>query len=104
LIGVGCLLDDSNTWCIFQAIIVLALAVCAYAEEKKEETVDTKEKRGVVGLGYGAAPALTTYAAAPAYSGYAAPAYSGYAAPAYSAYAAPAIAKVKYQFNSSFFV
>nr|CAD7456662.1 unnamed protein product [Timema tahoe] len=57
-----------------QAVVVLALAVVAYAEEKKEvkttPAVEEKktEKRGLLGLGYGAAPSI----------GYAAPAV-GYA-------------------------
>jgi len=77
---------------MFQAVFVLAVAVVAYAEEKKDEQVAEKkqEKRGVLGLGYGAAPALSYAApalAAPAIS-YATPAL---AAPAVS-YATSAIA------------
>jgi hypothetical protein len=88
---------------LLQAVFVLALAVVAYAEEKKEEhqasvsTEKKQDKRGVLGLGYGAAPALSYAApalAAPALS-YAAPALAApalsYAAPAVS-YAAPALA------------
>jgi hypothetical protein len=76
---------------LLQAVFVLALAVVAYAEDKKEEqqaavsAEKKQDKRGILGLGYGAAPAVSY--AAPAVS-YAAPAVS-YAAPAL---AAPAIA------------
>lgn len=45
------------TCCCFcpQICLVLALAACAFAEEiKSEESAETKEKRGALGLGYGA--------------------------------------------------
>jgi hypothetical protein len=73
-------------------VFVLALAVLACAEEKKEDQQSAvpaekkQDKRGIYGLGYGAAPALSY--AAPALS-YAAPALAH--APAIS-YAAPALA------------
>ena len=80
---------------MFQVVFVLALVLVACAEEqKKEQNAEKKQdKRGVLGLGYGAAPALS-YAspalATPAVS-YATPAI---AAPAFAthAVAAPAIA------------
>jgi hypothetical protein len=84
-----------------QAVFVLGLAVLACAEEKKEEPQGAvpaekkQDKRGLLGLGYGAAPALSYAAPALAPSVLAhAPAIS-YAAPALAApavsYAAPAL-------------
>jgi hypothetical protein len=100
-----------------QAVFILALAVLACAEEKKEEQQSSvpaekkQDKRGIFGLGYGAAPALAapalaTHALAAPELSYAAPALApsvlahapalSYAAPALSAhtvgYAAPALA------------
>jgi hypothetical protein len=76
---------------VFQAVFVLAVAVVANAEEKKDEQTAEKkqDKRGVFGLGYGAAPALS----------YAAPAL---AAPAIS-YATPALAAPAVSYATSAF-
>jgi hypothetical protein len=85
-----CIFSRRHKISLLQAIFVVALAVLAHAEEKKEEqqanvsAEKKQDKRGILGLGYGAAPAL----AAPALS-YAAPALAS--APAIS-YAAPALA------------
>ena len=81
-----------------QVCIVVAVAVCVFAEEAEKKT----EKRGVVGLGYGGYGHGLGYAASPLsqlsevsystshYGGYG----QGYAAPALVA--APAVPKIGY--------